>query len=133
MHVWSWHLGRVGEYGKWEERPPHPVTGVPADYFYELNDGTRLPRWRDPFVKGGATPDKCWYRAEEIAKLTGKSLHWVRRVCREGRLQATKPLGAKEWFIRGDRLLAFIEGQGDVAPLPEFVPGPEANGRSAAE
>lgn len=116
------------EYDSWEDRPTHPVTGVPADYFWEVQepqpDGTyqtvRYPRWRDPFTKD-ADPARCWYSVKEVAKLTGRDVQWVRKVCRQGRLRAHKPKGTNDWFIRGSDLIGFIENRGDVAPLPEPV------------
>lgn len=113
------------DFASWEDRPRHPVTGAPADYLHEraTRDATgkaitvREPRWRDPFLKS-ADPAECWYSVEEVSQRVGKDVQWVRRMCREGRLAASKPRGCRDWFIRGDRLIAFIENQTEVAPCP---------------
>jgi hypothetical protein len=117
----------MSEYSGWEDRPRHPVTGAPADYFFEVtrvSDGRyetlRLPRWRDPFLKN-PNPALCWYSVKEVAKLVGKDVQWVRKACREQRLPASKPVGSKDWFIRGDELLSFMSGQTKLAPIPEPV------------
>lgn len=112
----------VSTYSSWEERPRHPVTGALADYYYETITGKRKPCWRDPWVKN-PDPAMCWYRVNEVAKMIGRTVIWVRSAIKRGPanggLKATRTHGLGHYFIRGSDLLHFLEGTSKVAPMPE--------------
>jgi excisionase family DNA binding protein len=111
----------MGEYSKWEDRPRHPVTGIPADYYFEryepsIGGYVREPRWRNPFHKGPKLSE-VWYSVTEVIEATGVHRNTVERWIRRGELKAAK--AGKMWFIRGDDFLAFMNGQSAVvARLP---------------
>lgn len=87
--------------------PLHPVTGVRADYFYHLPDGTQAPRWSDPMAKKARDPRNVWYFPKEIAKLMGLERKTVTRWVKSGDLPATKYNG--RYYVRGSDLEKFME------------------------
>lgn len=102
-----------------EKRPAHPVTGLLADYCAELVDGTLEPRWNREHTKLGPISER-WYSPAEVADLVGRPVSWVYAHLQRGSLGA-KPKGSFRWLIRGDRLMAFLDGRTDVGPLPTVV------------
>lgn len=116
--------GQLKEYSSWDERPAHPVTGIPADYFWERPDGKREPRWNDAYPKS-ADPGKCWYSVPEVAQMLGKHPATIRLWLASGALKGYRPgiFGASKprWMISGADVEAFVRGQTAVAPVPARV------------
>ena len=48
-----------------------------------------------------------------IAKITGFTVQYVRKLCRQGKLPAVQ-IGMREWFVPKLRFIAYVMGGGDV-------------------
>lgn len=112
-------------YEPWDERPLHPITGVPADYYWQTNDGQRHPRWRNPFLRGPSL-DRTWYSVAEISEMTGVHRATVTRWLTTGKLQGNRVMhdGASPWFVRGDHFMAFMGSQSKHVAVSAAEKGP---------
>ena len=115
-------------YSSWEKRPPHPVTGLPANAYWEDDDGNQHPRWPTKHTKVAklltSKPALVWYSTSEAARVIGRHREVVLRYIRNGQLKATRGAGSHHagtkthWFINGADLLSFIRGQSRIVPAP---------------
>jgi len=108
----------------WENRP-RDAEGRPCDYFQELPDGTREPRWRRPVQKRPTNKldlDR-WYRLSEVQKYLPVKRSTLTRACQSGILKASRLTPNKEgkgapWLVKGRDLADFLDRRGETFALP---------------
>lgn len=107
----------------WENRP-RDAEGRPCDYFQELPNGTREPRWRRPPTQKRPThkldADR-WYKFSEIQQYVPLSRATLTRACCTGALPAKQitPGRGSPWLVRGRDLADFLDAKKTAFRLPE--------------
>jgi|WetSurMetagenome_2_1015567.scaffolds.fasta_scaffold04244_4 excisionase family DNA binding protein len=56
------------------------------------------------------------FTPEEAAERSGVNPDTMRRLCRTGKIRASKPAGSKSYFILGVDLIRYIEGKPPRGP-----------------
>lgn len=115
-------MGFVRLYESFEQRPTHPLTGAPADYYWEHRDGTRTPHWRKGHLQNN-DPALSWFSLPEVAKLLGKSRRRILQLVKSNDIPARK-IGTADgkrgtYYVSGKWILDLAKTRPDMGSLPE--------------
>jgi len=119
-----------GQEPPWNERPLHPITGLPCDGFWEWSTGRKMPYWKASHWKRAKDKLDWIYTTPEIARALNVSVWCVGNWCRQGKFPGAIHIGAENgrgarWRIPGRSFKAFLERYTKVVQIPEPVRPPK--------